>query len=234
MSCFNGKQVKYKKPIIFRHEPKCAGTYIWRHLKQLKNYISLGDIETYTTKCSQDIINFYNITSQREVGVVETDINNNTIPTVIRGHNCLNHLNKSYDDLFIICNTRHPIEKFYSEFYHHRGDSGTLTWCKNLGDNIDDIIDNQGDIKIDNWVAKYINHIEQIHKQSHVVIYQDCVDEGLKYLQSLGFDFVIKPQYINTCPNKYRQLYNYRLADLETIMKPAIDAYFKHKTSYNS
>ena len=60
-----------EKRVVFRHTPKCAGTYIWNSLKSLGSYISLGDRDIYKNLCPENILNFYNIqTGHGEIGVV--------------------------------------------------------------------------------------------------------------------------------------------------------------------
>ena len=150
---------------------------------------------------------------------------------MIRAHHSLDHLNKhSSDDILVISNIRHPVAKFYSEFYHHRQAGGKLVWAKHLGDDIDYYIDRPEKLK--RWSQHYIHTLTNLIEQVHVIILLENIQHGLYLLGNIGYDIEPPPEPKNICPEPVRENYDYRLNDVEQILKPAINLYQQFKESY--
>jgi len=229
------------KKIVFRHTPKCAGTYIWACLKTIGGYMSLGSNKHYPEPCPSSIIDYFDINNTYETGVVEHNCGQ-TLPQVIRAHDCLNHINKNtHDDIFVLSNIRHPITMFFSEFYHHGSENNNnkLTWTKILGDDIDKYID--GDLEIalpcgrpqnlNQWSDHYIKRLAILKEQTHLIILQENSQTGLDRLEDYGFKFERHPTVLNVTPvrpNKYK----YRLGDIRKSLEPAINSYEQFVDNY--
>lgn len=226
------------KKIVFRHTPKCAGTYIWNCLKPIGYYMSLGEISTYSTPCPVNICNHYNIQSKgQETGVVESNCDGN-IPQIIRAHYSLDHITKhNIENIIVISNIRHPVYKFYSEFYHHRGTPEGKKWAKWLGDDIDKYISDRVELNnrpgnLKEWSQNYINVFTKLIEEVHIIILRENVDYGLNRLNDMGYNIKPIDHRINTCPGEYMKKYNYRLNDVENELKSAIDFFQEFKETY--
>jgi len=225
------------KKIVFRHTPKCAGTYIWACLKTVGDYMSLGPLNNFPRPCPSSIIDFFDIKNTHETGVVEHNCAQ-TVPQVIRAHDCLNHINKNtHDDIFVLSNIRHPITMFFSEFYHHGYDQHKLTWKKILGDDIDKYIDGDSDIaayrpqNLNQWSDQYIKTLTLLKEQTHLIILQENTQAGLDRLEDCGFTIERHPTALNRTPvrpNKYK----YRLGDIRKSLEPAINFYDQFVDNY--
>ena len=228
-----------EKRIIFRHTPKSAGTYIWRCLQSIGNYMSLGEVSTYKQLCPEAVCDHFGITyGGQETGVVESNCDE-TIPRVMRAHYSLNHLNKHSDDnIVVISNIRHPVPTFYSEFYHHRGGSAGLVWAKWLGNDIDNYMDGNAIAKgtrpsnLEQWAQHYVDILTNLIDEVHIIISQDNIPHGLEQLNNMGFNIKPIAHHINTCPEKFTKKYNYRLDDVTRALKPAIELYQQSKEKY--
>jgi hypothetical protein len=227
------------KKIVFRHTPKCAGTYIWACLKTAGTYMSLGSVKDFPQPCPAPVLNYFGIKKLFETGVVESDCMHH-IPQVIRAHDCLNHINKNtHDDIFVLSNIRHPITMFFSEFYHHsyENNQNKLTWKKILGDDIDKYINGDSDIashrpqNLNQWSDLYIKNLTLLKEQAHLIILQENTQAGLDRLEDCGFTFERHPTVLNVTPvrpNKYK----YRLGDIKKLLEPAINFYEQFVDNY--
>lgn len=223
------------KNIVFRHTPKCAGTYIWTCLKSVGPYLSLGPHSAYKTRCSSEVIKYFNITHKSEVGLVESNITStdHPIPVVIRAHESLNNIDKhTQNTMLVISNTRNPVDKFYSEFYHHQQISnGKLQWSQLLGDNIDNFIDE----KLTAWGNHYVNTLNECIQSAHIVIDQSLVSSQLEQINTI-YGLNIRPLgrgRINTCPVDYKTKYNYRRERVSQILLPALEHWKQYTSSLN-
>lgn len=212
--------------LIFRHRPKCGGTYIWNRLAIQPNTarVSLG-LKCNYPEVVEDILKKFNIDNNlNEIGIVRdqtcfTDINE---IRAIRAHSSLNHYNidNCTPGQIIVSNIRNPVDMFYSSFYHHN----LKGWVQQYGNNIDEYIDNE----LHKWQKQYIHDTHTVYRECHHIIVLEQLEKTiLPVLQSL--QVTSKHEYhVNKNrmpPAELKKKYLHRRYEVGSILSQAMEIY---------
>ena len=225
-----------KFPIILKHIPKSGGTFLFEKISETFNFINLcypmdnkilkeksfGEIASpfickygknephVQTKLEQDIIHKYGRDDCMEFKIQSNkNVTNIYDIELMRAHFMFDYLKKS-DDYYLISIIRNPIDMFYSEYYHHRNLTHSIT--------IDNAINN-----LDNWRLGYIKNVIET---CDFVGVSEYMGETLNYLNKEFNLSMVNENKSNVNPLSEKEIkYNYRRAEVTEKCSEVLDVY---------